>query len=288
MKSGNDLVVSLDIEEIFPANSGRVTIKNQGSFSNKVELLRPRDSDGKLITGTIDLSSVWTAAGTSLSTLDFSKNPTTNLYYVATVRYTLNKGIEISGNSVVGTAKSDTVTLLTGGHLRVRSVESITGSSDTDTITLLNSNKVLLKGVETIVGSTGADTVTLTGTTAAVIRGGGGADKLTGGSGSNRFRYSSAAESSPTAKDTLTNFNFSRDVIEILASLRSGSGNGTFIGSTAFNGKGQCQVRFDDKSKLLEIDLDGKSNKKAEMAMTLTGVKLADLRANSSWLSWSG
>ncbi|MBF0159088.1 MAG: hypothetical protein HQL58_06145 [Magnetococcales bacterium] len=67
---------------------------------------------------------------------------------------------------------------------------------------------------------------------------------------------------------------------------RSGSDDGPFIGSAAFNGKGQCQVRFDDKNRLLEIDLDGK--KRAEMAFTLTSVKLADMRDNSGWLSWGG
>ncbi|MBF0160500.1 MAG: M10 family metallopeptidase C-terminal domain-containing protein, partial [Magnetococcales bacterium] len=187
-----------------------------------------------------------------------------------------------------GSAKTDTITLMTGGQLVLKAVESVVGSSGSDQVTLATAGTLVVAGVETVIGSSGADTITITGTTAAVIRGGGGADKLTGGSGSNRFRYTAAAESSPTAKDTLTNFSVSRDVIEILASLRSGSGDGTFIGSTAFSGKGACQIRFNDSSKLLEIDLDGKSTKKAEMAFTLTGVKLDDLKASNSWLSWSG
>ncbi|MBF0158370.1 MAG: M10 family metallopeptidase C-terminal domain-containing protein [Magnetococcales bacterium] len=180
---------------------------------------------------------------------------------------------------------------MTGGQVVLKAVESVVGSSGSDSVVLMAAGNMLSVNVETVTGSSGADTITLTGTltgtTAAVIRGGGGTDKLTGGSGPNRFRYTAAAESSPTAKDTLTNFTIGRDVIEILASLRSGSGDGTFIGSAAFSGKGACQIRFNDSSKLLEIDLDGKSTKKAEMAMTLTGVKLADLQANNGWLSWS-
>ncbi|MBF0159696.1 MAG: hypothetical protein HQL58_09215 [Magnetococcales bacterium] len=162
--------------------------------------------------------------------------------------------LAVSGvESVVGSAKTDTITLMTGGQLVLKAVESVVGSSGSDQVTLATAGTIVVAGVETVIGSSGADTLTLTGSTTAVMMGGGGADKLTGGSGPNRFRYTAAAESSPTAKDTLTNFTIGRDVIEILASLRTGSGDGTFIGSAAFSGKGACQIRFDDKSRLLEI-----------------------------------
>ncbi|MBF0159468.1 MAG: hypothetical protein HQL58_08070 [Magnetococcales bacterium] len=206
----------------------------------------------------------------------------------AGVRYQLNGGAEKTGTSVVGSSKSDTVTLLNSGQVTLKAVESVIGSSGSDQVTLATAGMVVVTDIETVVGSGGADTITLSGTTAAIIIGSGGADKLTGGSGKNTFRYTKTAESSATVKDTLTNFSASRDVIQILASLRSGSwSDQSFLGSGALTGKGACQIRFDDKSQLLEIDLDGKSDKKAEMAWTLTGVRLDDLKANNNWLSWS-
>ncbi|MBF0158196.1 MAG: VCBS repeat-containing protein [Magnetococcales bacterium] len=209
------------------------------------------------------------------------------------VRYKLNGGKETTAASVVGTSKTDTVTLLSDGKVTIKAVESVVGSGGTDTITLATAGTVVVVDVETVIGSGGADTIILSSsnTTPVILIGGGGADKLTGSGGARTtFRYTSAAETSPTVKDTVTNFAANLDVIEILASLRKGSwsDSSAFIGSTTFNGKGACQIRFDDKSKLLQIDLDGKGDKKAEMALTLTGVKLADLQANRGWLSWSG
>ncbi|MBF0160153.1 MAG: VCBS repeat-containing protein [Magnetococcales bacterium] len=207
------------------------------------------------------------------------------------VRYRLNGGNEVTAASVVGSSKSDTVTLLASGQLAIRDVETVVGSSGRDSITLMTAGKVVVRDIETVLGSSAADTITLFVGGNTTLIGAGGADKLTGSATTaNVYRYNAVAESSPAAKDTLANFNFSRDVIQILASLRSGSWNSSsfFIGSSAFSGTGLCQVRFDDKSKLLEIDLDGNSSKKAEMAMTLTGVKLADLKSSNSWLSWSG
>nr|VFK51308.1 MAG: hypothetical protein BECKTC1821F_GA0114240_100139 [Candidatus Kentron sp. TC] len=85
-RSGNDLVINLDIQEDWwpdDFNSGRVTIINQGTASSQVERLRLYDDDSRLIGGEIDLASVWSAAGTSLSTLDFTYNTQTQLYVAA-------------------------------------------------------------------------------------------------------------------------------------------------------------------------------------------------------------
>ncbi|MBF0160367.1 MAG: VCBS repeat-containing protein, partial [Magnetococcales bacterium] len=140
---------------------------------------------------------------------------------VAGVRYKLNGGAETSGVSVVGSSKTDSVTLLSGGKLTLKSVESVTGSSGNDSVSLAAAGSITVINVETVTGSSGADTITLKSTAAAVVIGGVGADKLTGsGSAKTTFRYTSAAESSATAKDALTNFTIGRDVIEILASLR--------------------------------------------------------------------
>lgn len=86
MTSGNDLIINLDIQEDWwpdDFNSGRVTIANQGTTSSRVERLKLYDDDSQLIAGTIDLTSVWNAASTSLSTLNFSYNTQTQLYVAA-------------------------------------------------------------------------------------------------------------------------------------------------------------------------------------------------------------
>jgi Ca2+-binding RTX toxin-like protein len=83
MKSGNDLIISLDIQGALGTsdyNSGQVTILNQGTVSSKVEILRLYDDDGKQIKGDIDLGSVYNAASEKLSTLYFSDHDVPGLY----------------------------------------------------------------------------------------------------------------------------------------------------------------------------------------------------------------
>ncbi len=90
MKSGNDLVINLDIRGAMwtrDYNSGRVTIANQGTASSQVEQLKLYDDDSQLIAGTIDLTSVWNVVQresvTSLSRLTFGSTPDTDGLYKA-------------------------------------------------------------------------------------------------------------------------------------------------------------------------------------------------------------
>ena len=90
MKSGNDLVINLDIRGALwtrDFNSGRVTIENQGTANSRVEQLKLYDDDSQLIAGTIDLTSVWNVVQresvTSLSNLTFSSTLNSDGRYMA-------------------------------------------------------------------------------------------------------------------------------------------------------------------------------------------------------------
>ncbi|MBF0160368.1 MAG: VCBS repeat-containing protein, partial [Magnetococcales bacterium] len=79
-----------------------------------------------------------------------------------TLRYRLNGGAETSGISVVGSNKSDTITLLSGGStLSLSSIEKVLGSTAADQIVLLAGASVSCSGVESVTGSSGTDTITL-------------------------------------------------------------------------------------------------------------------------------
>ena len=97
MKSGNDLVINLDIRGAMwtrDFNSGRITIANQGTDSSRVEFLRLYDDDNQVIGRTadhpnakIDLTSVWNVVRnesvTSLSNLTFTSTPNARGLYEA-------------------------------------------------------------------------------------------------------------------------------------------------------------------------------------------------------------
>jgi len=121
-------------------------------------------------------------------------------------------------------------------------------------------------GPESLVGGLGDD----------VLIGGGGADNLTGGGGADRFIYTATTDSGPGAgRDTIADFDaFSPAEDIVLQGLLTGTFN--FIGadSNAF-GTGNTEARFNDTSKILQIDSDG--NGAADMEITLSGVALVDL-----------
>ncbi|MBF0159569.1 MAG: hypothetical protein HQL58_08580 [Magnetococcales bacterium] len=78
------------------------------------------------------------------------------------IRYRLNNAPAITGRSVVGSSKSDTVTLMSSGTpLTVVAIEKIVGSSAVDAIRLDLAASVTTSGVETVLGSTGTDSLTL-------------------------------------------------------------------------------------------------------------------------------
>ncbi|OEJ65643.1 hypothetical protein BEN30_13875 [Magnetovibrio blakemorei] len=112
------------------------------------------------------------------------------------------------------------------------------------------------------------------------VVGGDGQDTLTGGTGTDIFAYSALTETTVGSGDIITNFDAgtsstSVDVINLMGLL---TGTFAWLGSsaTAFTGgNSNTEARFDDGSKLLEIDTDGDGT--ADMGITLTNVDIGNL-----------
>lgn len=96
----------------------------------------------------------------------------------------------------------------TGGDLSVSSFVADVLSNNT---TAFESS--LLSGTDTISGAAGKDVIDGFGGN-DILKGGAAADALTGGSGNDTFVYSSAADSTGTAYDTIVDFNASQDKID--------------------------------------------------------------------------
>ena len=169
----------------------------------------------------------------------------------------------------------------------------------TDTLNLADgANSVTACAIETINGGTGADAIFDDGGIAAstidgragndTIGAGAGADELiggldtdilTGGTGSDTFTYSSASQSAIGSGDTITDFDATDDSEDI--NLNGFAAGGfVFLGNEAqafSGGSNNSEARFNDTTKLLEIDSDG--NGTADMEITLSSVVLSDLDA---------
>ena len=120
-----------------------------------------------------------------------------------------------------------------------------------------------------LAGSLGRDTL-LGGPGKDILYGGADADLLTGGPGSDVFRYASASDSQVTSGvDLITDFRSSEnDKIDLR--LIDG-GNGTFIGSNAFNGvAGEVNSRIRGNNTFVSADLNGDA--KADFTVELRGI----------------
>ena len=96
------------------------------------------------------------------------------------------------------------------------STNSVTVSGP-DTINLGNGgNTTTFINVQNINGGNAADTITVFGSATAVLNGGGGADNLTGGSGSDIFKYTASSELAVGSGDTINNFDATDDLEDIL------------------------------------------------------------------------
>ncbi|MBT5034473.1 MAG: calcium-binding protein, partial [Rhodospirillaceae bacterium] len=126
-----------------------------------------------------------------------------------------------------------------------------------------------LTNIESVTGTEFADNIT----------GDIGSDTLTGGLGSDIFRYTAADQSATGASDLIADFiadtaSSDHDVISLEGVV---SGAFSFVGdeTTAFSGGGNASAKFNDTTKILEIDVDG--NLTTDMEIELTNVALADL-----------
>ncbi len=169
---------------------------------------------------------------------------------------------------------TDSLSLADGANfVDVTNVESVSGGSGNDNITNAGATAATIDGRagnDSLNGGSGADN----------LIGGLGADNLSGGASSDTFSYSSASDSAPGSGDTITDFDAIDDSEDIVLNGFA-AGGFVFLGdetSTFTGGSNNSEARFNDASKLLEIDSDGDAV--VDMEITLTGVNLSDLDVN--------
>jgi Ca2+-binding RTX toxin-like protein len=98
---------------------------------------------------------------------------------------------------------------------------------------------------------------------------------MSGGAGADRFLFTALSESAAKNGDTIRDFNASMDLIAFEGVAHNGF---AWRGASGFQKNGVTQARFEERSGALTVDIDG--NGGADFAVTLTGVKLADLSAS--------
>jgi Ca2+-binding RTX toxin-like protein len=134
-------------------------------------------------------------------------------------------------------------------------------------------------GADTLIGGAGADEIWGRGGSDR-ITGGLGADILRGGEGDDVFDYNAAAESGPTARDSILDFTSGSDKIDLSGidanSLADGDQAFSFIGSGAFTGSGaasagQLRAYQDGASWIVEGDTNGDGNADLVIQVTVTG-----------------
>ncbi|HEY8358197.1 MAG TPA: calcium-binding protein [Ramlibacter sp.] len=123
-------------------------------------------------------------------------------------------------------------------------------------------------GNNTLAGAAGND----------LLRGGLGADQLSGGVGNDRFIFATAAESTLSALDRITDFARGTDKLDLSRldgdAVLSGHQDFTFIGSSAFGGDATGQLRFAYNASGGHVALYGSTDADAaaEFVVHLTGL----------------
>lgn len=155
------------------------------------------------------------------------------------------------------------------GTIAAAGVTTVDASKAEGAVTadLTNSTKAV-----TFTGGSAIDTFTASAK-GDTIYGGKGGDLITLGAGNDILLYKAASDSTATAKDVVTGFSITSDLIKFDASLLTGTA--TYLGSANFSNTGSTQLRMDTND--LQVDLNGDGT--ADMVITLTGVTAADFGA---------
>ena len=179
--------------------------------------------------------------------------------------------------TAVGTSGADTIS-------GTNAVDVIVAGLGNDVVSGFDGNDVIkgANGDDALYGGTGTDKL-FGGNGADTLSGGAGVDTLTGGDGIDRFTFTVITDSATGTPDVITDFNAAATDLLVFSGLLTGAFS--FVGAhgNAFAGGGNSSARFNDTTKLLEIDTDG--NAAADMSITLKGVELANLSAAD--FSWS-
>lgn len=172
------------------------------------------------------------------------------------------------------------VILHNGDEQALTSIENATGSKGADTITGNAKANVLSGGNGNDIIAAGAGTDTITG--------GSGRDILTGGADSDRFAYTTVAQSAPggTARDDITDFTvdpaagaafIDRIDVKLIDAKAGQTGNQAFIfiGQAAFTEEGQIRATQSGADTLVEFNTTGANG--AEMEILLRNFTASNL-----------
>ena len=156
--------------------------------------------------------------------------------------------------------------------IRIENIRS--GSGDDQLFGDLGANQFRAGSGNDILDGRGGDDILKGEGGDDTLTGGAGNDTLTGGSGGDTFRYTSVSEAAVGGGETITDFEATNveEHIELDGLL---NGVLSFVGAhtNGFAGGGNTSARFNDTSKVLEIDTDGDGN--ADMEITLPNVLLS-------------
>jgi hypothetical protein len=171
--------------------------------------------------------------------------------------------------TVVNQRDGATVTGTTGG-------DSISGTSTNPALRTTNSedNVSGRDGHDTILGL-GGDDILAGDAGNDILNGGAGADRLTGGLGKDEFVYNAVGESTPGARDVITDFSRSQNDKISLSGIDANSqvtGNQAFafIGAAAFSGVAG-QLRFEQIGGNTFVSGDVNGDRVADFQIELTG-----------------
>ncbi|MDD9876282.1 MAG: FecR domain-containing protein, partial [Magnetovibrio sp.] len=297
MASGSTIGSLADVETVSASSATSLTFASGGQtvgFSGTIDTITGGSGNDQLTVNS-SVSSLTDGGGNDVLIFGSNGGTVTGIDGWETV-------VGGSGTDVVGFAAGNQSVTVSG------TIETITDGGGNDVLTLASSGATLasVSGIETINGGSGADTITVADSTAGTIDGGGGADvitagsgadaivggggadTLTGGSGNDTFTYTATSQSAAGGGDTITDFDAatgstSADKI-ILDGLKTGTFS--FIGASAFSGGGNTEARFDDTTKLLQVDTNGDGT--ADLEITLSGVSLSNLDGTDFLVSGSG
>ncbi len=156
----------------------------------------------------------------------------------------------------------------------------INGSAGTDVVKAAHTTNTINggDGLDQLRGGNLADTIN-GGNDRDKIIGWGGADLLTGGSGNDVFRYLAATDSGIGANaDIITDFTIGSDDFDFRY-LDSDVGTEglqpyalTFVGTTAFDGSGNAEIRYGTTGGDITVELDLDGNGTADMQIVLQGI----------------
>ena len=130
-----------------------------------------------------------------------------------------------------------------------------------------------LANIENLTGSALGDV--LTGSSGAnVLSGGGGADNLTGGGGSDKFLFTDATDSTPSARDVITDFMQGVDIIDLSgvdANTSKAKDQAFAFGGQNSNVVANSVTWFESGGNtIVQADVNG--NTTADLTIVLTGI----------------